>query len=140
MGHEAMLERFGSPSAIVCPHCDGPIWEIADGTIVFYRCAEGHAYSPESLLAAEGETLERALWVAVRTLDERAALLRRLVQKTPSEGQNIVTVSLRSKAEECEKSAASIRAILGKLGEAMLVESIRVEAEQRVGSGSGRTV
>jgi two-component system chemotaxis response regulator CheB len=119
MGHESMQERFGSPSPIVCPHCDGPIWEISDGKVIFFRCAEGHAYSPDSLLAAEGESLERALWVAVKTLDERAALLRRLVQKTSHDGPNCVTKSLQAKAEECEHSAASLRGILSKLSSSM---------------------
>src|SRR4029079_13955695 len=30
MGHDSMRERFVAPSPIVCPHCDGPLWEIAE--------------------------------------------------------------------------------------------------------------
>jgi two-component system chemotaxis response regulator CheB len=115
MGHESMQKQFGPPSSIICPHCDGPIWEITDGKVTVFRCAEGHAYGPESLLAAAGENLERSLWVAVKTLDERAALLRRLIEKTSRGGRNLVTSSLQSRAEECEESSKSIRKILAAL-------------------------
>ena len=38
----------------------------------------GHAFSLESLVLAQSEEMEKALWAAVRSLEEGAALSRRL--------------------------------------------------------------
>jgi two-component system chemotaxis response regulator CheB len=78
MGPKAMEKEFGLPTSFVCPECDGPLWETKPGRSLQFRCHEGHAYSPDSLLADHAEGLERALWSVARTFDERAGLLRRL--------------------------------------------------------------
>jgi two-component system chemotaxis response regulator CheB len=73
-----MEKKFGKPTAFVCPECNGPLWETQTGKTLQFRCHVGHAYSPDSLLADHADGLERALWLAVRTFDEQAALMRRL--------------------------------------------------------------
>ena len=62
MSPEDMEEQFGSPTAFVCPECNGPLWETESGRSLQFRCHVGHAYSPDSLLADPAEGLERALW------------------------------------------------------------------------------
>jgi two-component system, chemotaxis family, protein-glutamate methylesterase/glutaminase len=71
----------GKPSAFACPECHGVLWEVDEGELTHYRCRVGHAYSGESLRVAFSESTEAALWVALRVVEERAALLRRLAQK-----------------------------------------------------------
>lgn len=107
---EAMEKEFGLPTSFVCPECNGPLWETKAGPSLQFRCHVGHAYSPESLLADHADGLERALWSAVRTFDERAALLRRLGHrkfKSPNVGLN-----LQAKARQHEKHADLIRKLL----------------------------
>ena len=43
-----------------------------------FRCRVGHVYSPETMIAAQTDEVDRALWVALRTLEERAAMAYRL--------------------------------------------------------------
>jgi two-component system chemotaxis response regulator CheB len=52
-----------------------------DGTPERYRCRTGHAYSSESLVAAQSTGIEEALWIALRALEENAALLHRLSKR-----------------------------------------------------------
>lgn len=60
----------------VCPDCSGPMYEVKEGKLVQFRCIIGHAYSPYSLDAAHVDALERAIWVAIRTLKERLNVQR----------------------------------------------------------------
>jgi two-component system, chemotaxis family, protein-glutamate methylesterase/glutaminase len=110
MKPEEMEKKFGRPTSFVCPECNGPLWETKAGPSLQFRCHVGHAYSPESLLADHGDGLERALWSAVRTFDERAELMRRLGERkyqSESVGRNWA-----AKAKEFEKHADVIRKVL----------------------------
>ena len=46
-----------------------------------FRCRVGHVYSPDSMLAAQTDEVDRALWTALRTLEERAALAKKLAER-----------------------------------------------------------
>ncbi len=110
MSPKEMEKKFGQPTSFVCPECNGPLWETKAGPSLQFRCHVGHAYSPESLLADHADGLERALWSAVRTFDERAGLLRRIGEQkhqSVSDGKNWET-----KAKEHEKHAQVIRQLL----------------------------
>jgi two-component system, chemotaxis family, protein-glutamate methylesterase/glutaminase len=61
-----------------CPDCGGALWESGALPGGHFRCRTGHAYSPESLLAKQAESLDAKLWAALRALEEGAALARRM--------------------------------------------------------------
>jgi two-component system chemotaxis response regulator CheB len=110
MSPKEMEKEFGLPTSFVCPECNGPLWETKAGPSLQFRCHVGHAYSPDSLLADHADGLERALWSAVRTFDERASLLRRLGERkyhAESVGKN-----WKIKANELEQHAEAIRTLL----------------------------
>ena len=46
-----------------------------------FACRVGHVFSPDSLIAEHGKELERALWSALRSLEERADLYRRMSRR-----------------------------------------------------------
>lgn len=71
-------DRPGSAAELVCPLCQGVLSESARGDFHSFRCHVGHAFSLESLVREQGEALERALWAAVRSLEESSALSKRL--------------------------------------------------------------
>jgi two-component system chemotaxis response regulator CheB len=71
----------GIPVPMVCPDCSGPLYELKNGKLVRFHCIVGHSFSPVSLTDAHADALERALWVAIRTLKEKLTLQRMLVNK-----------------------------------------------------------
>lgn len=75
-------EPLGRPSAFACPDCHGVLWELEEGELLRFRCRVGHAYTANSLQAAFSEATEDALWAAKRVLEEKAALLRRLAERS----------------------------------------------------------
>ena len=110
--NEQMEGKFGAPSSYICPECSGPLWETKGGKLPHYRCLAGHAFSPENLLAGESESIERALWTAVKTLEERASLLGRLANRARELNQSTTMASFREQAEEHVKHANVLRDIL----------------------------
>src|SRR5262249_47369312 len=68
----------GVRAELVCPLCQGVLTEAHTSGFQHFRCHVGHAFSLESLVREQSEEMERALWAAVRSLEESAALSRRL--------------------------------------------------------------
>jgi two-component system, chemotaxis family, protein-glutamate methylesterase/glutaminase len=66
-------EAFGPPSGYTCPDCNGSLQLVGAGN---YRCRVGHAWTPEALLRARDVEAENALWVALRSLQEKSQLAR----------------------------------------------------------------
>jgi two-component system chemotaxis response regulator CheB len=98
----------GVPAAVVCPICQGVLTEAQPGVFEHFRCHVGHAFSMESLLREQSESLERALWAAVRALEESAALSLRLSASEQSELRH----RFREKASTQAEQAELIRQIL----------------------------
>jgi len=73
-------EGAGTPSVFACPECHGVLWELKDDKMVRYRCRVGHSYGTESLAKELSTASEAALWAAVRALEEKAALQRRVAE------------------------------------------------------------
>lgn len=74
-------ETLGDPSGYTCPDCNGSLMTLDEGS---YRCRVGHAWSAESLLTARDDEVDGALWVALRSLQEKANLCRRLARNAGS--------------------------------------------------------
>jgi two-component system chemotaxis response regulator CheB len=102
----------GRPSAFSCPDCNGVLWEIQDGGLVRFRCRVGHAWSPESLLTQQSEALEAALWIALRSLEERAALAERLAAPARRRGHTITATRFQEQAQEAQQAARLVRRLL----------------------------
>jgi two-component system, chemotaxis family, protein-glutamate methylesterase/glutaminase len=105
-------DRPGSPSTYGCPDCGGVLWELHEDKLLRFRCRVGHAYSAEGLLGTQGESLDAALWSAFRTLQENAALARRLAARARANKHEQVAEKFATKSRVAEEQAALIRNLL----------------------------
>jgi len=105
-------ELAGTPSVFSCPECHGTLWEIQDETLTRYRCRTGHAFSPESMLGQQMETLEEALWSALKTLEEHTALLRRLADDSRGRNHQRIAAGFETRIQAAEARASVIRTVL----------------------------
>jgi two-component system, chemotaxis family, protein-glutamate methylesterase/glutaminase len=109
-------EGIGERAPFGCPECGGVLWEQDDGKLLRFRCRVGHAYAAETLLAAQAETFDSALFVALRALEERASLAKRVRNRLRE--QNRSSASRYDEViEESERYANVIRAVLAGRGE-----------------------
>ncbi len=110
------VERPGRPAGLGCPQCHGALFEIDESNVVHYRCRIGHAWSPESLLVEQSEALENALWMALRVLEDRAALCRRLGEPARQRGHVRTAGRYEQREAESRRAAEVIREVLERAG------------------------
>ena len=103
-------EGEGVPSVFACPECHGVLWELKDKNLVRFRCRVGHSYSTESLSQELSEASETALWAAMRALEEKAALQRRIADQLS--GDNRSATRLRDQSAADDAHAHVIRDII----------------------------
>jgi two-component system chemotaxis response regulator CheB len=89
--------ELGTAAEIVCPACQGKLTVGQVNDFNVFRCHVGHSFSLSSLAAEQAEHVERALWAAVRALEEGASLSRRLHRTAAG-------TDLRKRFEEKERS------------------------------------
>jgi two-component system chemotaxis response regulator CheB len=118
-------ERPGHPSPYSCPDCGGVLWEIEEGEFVRYRCRVGHAYAPESMLGAQEDLLEDALWSAAKTLEETARLSHRLAGKERVRGHEWLAQRFEQKERDARARVEVIRRYLLRNGDA----TVPIEAD-----------
>jgi two-component system chemotaxis response regulator CheB len=102
-------------SGFTCPECGGPLYHARENAADSYDCLVGHRWSPESLLEEQADTMERAMWLAIRSLDERHRLTGRLADSAQLRGQRISAGRFRAASEEAALAADVIRGAVGKL-------------------------
>jgi two-component system chemotaxis response regulator CheB len=80
MGGPTTSSDLGVPAALGCPECQGGMFESLQEGTVTYACHVGHSWSGQSLLEAERQAVEAAIYNASSKLLEMAAVHRRLAE------------------------------------------------------------
>lgn len=107
-------QTAGKPTTLSCPECGGGLSEFRDGAALRFRCRVGHAYSPDSMEEAQAEVMEQALWVALRTHEDRIELFQRLAAHARERGQNHLAAKWEQQMQEARKNADLLRTVLSK--------------------------
>ena len=102
----------GSGTRFTCPDCGGVLFERREAGLERFACSVGHVYSIDSLAAAQAEGLESALWAAVRTLDDRVALLGRLAAHAARSEHHRSARAFEAQARELAERARTIRSAI----------------------------
>jgi two-component system chemotaxis response regulator CheB len=101
----------------VCPECGGVLTERTEAGVLQWECRVGHRYSPDTLLDAQADDVEGALWAAIRILADRAALLRRMAQQAERRGQPRSARNFRRQSQAASEQAEIVRrALTGAAG------------------------
>lgn len=110
------MNRIGKPSFYTCPACSGALWEIEDSNVLRFRCHTGHAFTAEDLVASQDEGIEKALYAALRALEESGRLAATVASRAHENDRAQVEAIYAAKAQEAERSAGVIREMLQREG------------------------
>jgi two-component system chemotaxis response regulator CheB len=103
---------LGRISQFTCPDCSGTLWEIQEGDTIRYRCRVGHAYSLDTMIEAQGDSVERALWIALRSLEERVALLHRLAEHARQRGLSSLATMYDERSEQADQEVKVVHDVI----------------------------
>lgn len=103
------------PSGFSCPSCQGVLFELAGEPAPRYRCRVGHAWSPRSLVAEQTAAVDEARWVALRTLEENAAMNCQLAEFAERRDRRRAAALYRQRYESSKAEAARLRELIGRI-------------------------
>jgi two-component system chemotaxis response regulator CheB len=106
------VQDLGANSSYSCPDCGGGLWEIKENGVRRYRCHVGHAFTEDGLLSSMENSTETALWTALRIIEERKNLLRRIADKEKNEGGKNTVAAHNKRAEELELQIRNLKRVL----------------------------
>lgn len=129
----------GTGQTYACPECGGVLEEAREGGMLRFRCRVGHVYSPESLLADQTEAVEKALWAAVRSMEEQAEFSDRLADNSEQKKRPRLARRFIEKAQASRENANVLREFLQKTAEEVFeipLEDGSSDFEQKTGTDS----
>lgn len=107
----------GPPAGLTCPDCSGPLFALGDDRMHRFRCRVGHAWSQESLGHEQDSAVERALYTALRALEDKASLAHRVATSADARGSARLAQRSRGNAREALREAAVLRRMLARGGD-----------------------
>ncbi|HTE02165.1 MAG TPA: chemotaxis protein CheB [Mucilaginibacter sp.] len=109
------VRKIGAQSIFACPDCGGGLWDIQGDVIKRYRCHIGHAYTERDLVLKQAETAGTTLWVALRMMEERKHLLRKMEVDSNEKGYTRWAATHVEKQEELDTHINKLKEILHDL-------------------------
>ena len=106
------LEKIGKPSSLTCPECAGALWEVGHKGPIRYRCHTGHAFTARVLETLQRDTVEDAIWGAVRALHEQERLFSKLSDRERQAGNAESAADYAAKAMQAKAHSQTLREVV----------------------------
>ncbi len=108
------VRKLGVKSIYACPDCGGGLWKIdrEKAKKDRYRCHIGHSYSETDLVVKQGEILESTLWTALRIMEERRNLLKKMEDDNNRKGLSKMATNYKEKGADIKFHVDKMKEIL----------------------------
>lgn len=106
------LADIADPAALTCPGCGGVLSAVKEARPMRFRCQVGHAYTADALAKEQEGQVDEALRVALRIIEERAELVRRMAADGRRSGRPAVAEMYELRAAEYREYADMIRRVV----------------------------
>lgn len=120
--HDPVADPYDDEGAIpmICPDCGGVLREHFEDEITQWECRVGHRYSPTSLIDAQADGVEEALWAAIRVLEDRRILLDQIADQMEEREQHYTAARFRRRANDAQAQAELVRDALVRAAQTTL--------------------
>jgi two-component system chemotaxis response regulator CheB len=108
--HTEGVVAIAAPSGLSCPDCNGSLYTVESGRR--YRCRVGHSWTAEALLQEQGVEVEKALWTALRALEEKRQLADRMCADARHHGHERLAQRYAEQGAEQTEAADVLRGLL----------------------------
>jgi len=120
-GDMDVIDQLGTPSPLTCPECSGALWEVGPKAPMRYRCHTGHAFTAKVLETLQRDSVEAAIWAAVRALHEQERLFGKLSERERASGQPERAAEYEEKALQARAHSRALRDVIA--ARALVVEN-----------------
>ena len=93
------------PVALTCPTCGGAVADTPEDSMPYFTCHLGHRFAPADFDEAQFRQMEGALEVALRALNERSALCRRMAGAARGKGLDRSALQWEAARDEAHERA-----------------------------------
>lgn len=115
MGTEELIagiEAIGTRTLFTCPSCNGALWQIGHDEPLRFRCHIGHSFTANALLADQTRNLENALSSAVRLMEEKVMMARRMAERRRAMELSEAAASYEQYARHLDREVSILRQLL----------------------------
>ena len=106
--------RIGNPVALSCPDCGGVLSQMRSAPVLRFRCQVGHAYTAEALATRQENSVDEAMRVALRIVEERATLTQKMADEARRGGLRHSAASFDRTSAQSREHVATLRHALRK--------------------------
>jgi len=106
----------GKPSVFVCQECLGTLWEAENHNLLQFQCRVGHSFSAETIYNEQAENMEKAMWTAVRALQEHADMSLRLAERARKQGHSLAQLRFENRFKDATRDASLLQEVLTRSG------------------------
>lgn len=104
-----IMRQIADPAAMTCPACGGIMSAVRHSKPLRFRCQVGHAMTADVLAKEQENSVDEALRVALRIIEERAELVSRMAKEGRTSGRPSVAEMYDARADEYRRYANTIR-------------------------------
>lgn len=109
-----VIAGIADPVPMSCPACGGVLSQIRQPPLRF-RCQVGHAYTAEALAEVTEGSVDEAIRVALRIMEERATLTQKMADDARRSGRDAAAVSYERRVSESRAYASVLQKAAGEV-------------------------
>jgi two-component system, chemotaxis family, protein-glutamate methylesterase/glutaminase len=109
-----VTSKFADPVPLSCPACGGVLSQVKRWPPLRFRCQVGHSYTAEALSTAKESTVDEAIRVALRIMEERAVLTQKMADDARRSGRGAAAASYEQRVDESRAYVKTLRRAISK--------------------------
>lgn len=106
------MTRLANSVALSCPACGGVLSQMKRSPPLRFRCQVGHGYTAEALAAEQEGSVDEAMRVALRIVEERAVLTQKMAEEARRSGMRLSAASYERTSAQSRRHVETLREAL----------------------------